>query len=81
VRGFGLRSCVISEGLETAVEGGRLGRRNQSSRLKDDSKGDGLGGGSLWDSNVENVHKRNRNHSDGKEASSSALDWLTNKKD
>jgi hypothetical protein len=24
VLGFGLRSCVLSEGLETAVQGGRL---------------------------------------------------------
>jgi hypothetical protein len=71
-------------GWITRASGGRSTtrrERNQSSRPEDDSEGDGFGGGSLWDSNVENVRRRNRNRSDGREASSSAPDWLTPKKD
>lgn len=74
-------------GLITRASGGRSttrSERNQSPRPGDDSEGDGLGSNSLWDSNVENVRRRNRNRSDGKEApsqTSSTPDWLTPKKE
>ena len=74
-------------GLSIRASGGRSTtrrERNQSSRPEDDSEGDGFVGNSLWDSNAENVRRRNRNRSDGREASSqttSTPDWLTPKKD
>ncbi|KAG0618222.1 hypothetical protein M758_4G047800 [Ceratodon purpureus] len=77
-----------SGGWITRASGGRSTsrrERSRSSRPEDDGEeGDGAGVSSLWDSNVENVRRRNRNRSDGREAASqttSTPDWLTPKKD